>query len=129
MNTFLLRVVTPDGEKFNGEAVKLFFKASDGEVGIMANHADYIAAVDICHVRIVTEAEELTAVCGGGFMTFSKNSASFVCDTLVFANDIDKDQVKTELDEIEKKLLEAKNPREKGILTSHAKRLRLYMEI
>ena len=129
MNTFSLRVVTPDGEKFNGEAGKLFFKASDGDVGIMANHADYIAAVDICSVRIVTEAEELTAVCGGGFMTFSNNSASFVCDTFVFAEDIDKEAVKSELEDVEKKLLEAKNPREKGILTAHAKRLRLYMEI
>lgn len=129
MSTFLLRVVTPDGEKFKGEAEKLFFKASDGDVGIMANHVDYIASVEICPVRIVTETEELTAVCGGGFITFSSNSASLVCDTFVFASDINKEAVKGELEEVEKKLLEAKNPREKGILTANAKRLRLYTEI
>ncbi|MBE6543303.1 MAG: F0F1 ATP synthase subunit epsilon [Ruminococcaceae bacterium] len=129
MSTFLLRIVTPDGEKYKGEAEKLFFRASDGDVGIMANHADYIAAVDICHVRIITGAEELSAVCGGGFITFYSNTASLVCDTFVLKENINKEEVMSELEEAEKKLLEAKNPREKGILNSQIKRLKLYMEI
>ena len=129
MSTFALRVVTPDGEKFSGDVEKIFFRASDGDVGIMANHADYIAAVDICRVRIATSEGELKAVCGGGFITFSKNSASLVCDTFVFSSDINEAEVHSQLDSTREKLENAKNPREKTILESQLKRLKLQADI
>ena len=130
MSTFRLRIVTPDGEKYCAEAERFSFRATDGEVGIMANHTDYIAPVDICKVYITdAQGKELSAVCGGGFMTFAGNTASLVCDTFVFSEDIDLDEVKNELNLIEEKLLAATNPREKNILTTHAKRLKLQMEL
>ena len=130
MSTFALRIVTPDGEKYNSEASKLSFRATDGEVGIMANHRDYVAPVDICKVYITDNAgNELSGVCGGGFMTFSKNAASFVCDTFVFSQSIDAQAVEKELSEVESKLQEVKSPREKNILLSHSKRLKLQLEL
>ena len=130
MSTFHLRIVTPDGEKYSAEAEKLSFRATDGEVGIMANHTDYIAPVEICKVYVITkEGKELSAVCGGGFMTFARNTASLVCDTFIFSENIDLKSVKNELKEVEEKLENVTNPREKNILTTHSKRLKLQMEL
>ena len=130
MSTFLLRIVTPDGEKFRGEAEKFSFRATDGEVGILANHSDYIAPVDICKVYITGgEGKELSAVCGGGFMTFSNNTASLVCDTFILSEESDLAAVTAELKDVEEKLEGAKNQREKNILISHAKRLKLQIEL
>ena len=130
MSTFLLRIVTPDGEKYKGEAEKFSFRATDGEVGILANHSDYIAPVDVCKVYITNgEGKELSAVCGGGFMTFAKNTASLVCDTFIFSEDIDIAAVTAELKDVEEKLEGVKNQREKNIFTSHAKRLKLQIEL
>ena len=130
MSMFALRIVTPEGEKYKGEATKLSIRATDGDVGILANHADYIAPVDICKASIIDgEGKERLAVCGGGFVTFSKNKASLVCDTFVFLENIDIDFVLKELKDVEEKLEQVKNQREKNILMSHKKRLDLQVEM
>ncbi len=130
MSTFALRVVTPEGEKFKGEAEKILFRASDGEVCIMANHTDYIAAVDICKVYILdAEDKDVYALCGGGFITFSKNTASLVCDTFIYKEDIDPEKAREEYEGVMTKLENATNAREVGILKSAAKRLKLQLEL
>ena len=37
-NTFLLKIITPSHEVFNGEVQKVFLRNSDGSFEILANH-------------------------------------------------------------------------------------------
>jgi F-type H+-transporting ATPase subunit epsilon len=43
-NTFLLKIVTPSHEVYNGEVEKVLLKATDGEFEVLANHANLIAS-------------------------------------------------------------------------------------
>ena len=42
MNTFHLQIVTPDGLMFDGDAEKLLVRTTEGDVGIMSGHCDYV---------------------------------------------------------------------------------------
>ena len=43
MSTFPLKIVTPDGLIYDGEAEKLIVRTSGGDVCILARHMDYVA--------------------------------------------------------------------------------------
>ena len=47
-NTFLLKIVTPSHEVYNGEVEKVLLKASDGEFEVLANHANLISSTIPC---------------------------------------------------------------------------------
>ena len=38
MKTFKLKISSPDGDVFNGDAVKLCLRGTEGELAIMAGH-------------------------------------------------------------------------------------------
>lgn len=45
MNTFKLTVSSPDGNKFEGEIVKLDVKGSEGDLAIMAGHIPFVTSL------------------------------------------------------------------------------------
>ena len=45
MNTFTLTVATPDGNRFQGEAVGLFVRGAEGDLAVLAGHTPFITAV------------------------------------------------------------------------------------
>ena len=54
MNTFHLQIVTPDGLMFDGDAEKLLVRTTEGDVGIMSGHCDYVTPVDTGVARVTT---------------------------------------------------------------------------
>ena len=45
MNTFGLTISSPDGNIFQGEAVKLSVRGIEGDLAVMAGHIPFITAV------------------------------------------------------------------------------------
>ena len=45
MKEFDLRIVTPDGMRFDGKAVSVTVTTIAGEIQILASHADYVSAL------------------------------------------------------------------------------------
>src|SRR5271166_4796132 len=76
-NLTYAELVTPERVLYSGEAEAVILRADGGDTTFLANHADYIASVDICVVRIqaargagapadgVAPAEDATAAVGG----------------------------------------------------------------
>ncbi len=90
MSTFRLRIVTPDGLFFSGEAESLTIRTATGEVGILAGHTDYVATLGMGRAKIVTDGETRHAACIGGLLTVSKGDVTVVATTFEWAEDIDK---------------------------------------
>lgn len=57
MNTFHLQIVTPDGLMFDGDAEKLLVRTTEGDVGIMSGHCDYVTPVDTGVARVTTNGD------------------------------------------------------------------------
>ena len=45
MNTFSLKISSPDGDLFSGEAEMLILRGSEGELAVMAGHVPFVTAV------------------------------------------------------------------------------------
>ena len=52
MNTFALRITSPEGDLFRGEAVKLSVRGTEGELAVMAGHIPFVTYVVPCDCRV-----------------------------------------------------------------------------
>ena len=84
-----LRIVTPDGVKFDGLAESVLVKCASGDVEIMAGHADYFASLATGRTRIIAGGKTMLASSSGGFLSVERGEVSIVAITLEFSDEID----------------------------------------
>ncbi len=75
MNTFNLRITSPDGDAFRGKAVMLTLRGTEGDLAILANHIPFVTAVVPCTMKIETTGGEIYAKVGGGLLSVSADEA------------------------------------------------------
>ncbi|MGN0976001.1 MAG: ATP synthase F1 subunit epsilon [Gemmiger sp.] len=91
METFQLRVVTPDGCAFDGEAVRLVCRTIAGDVAILARHCDYCTALGMGDAHIVSEdGSTRHAACMGGMLSVQEGKVRLIATTWEWADQIDK---------------------------------------
>ncbi len=80
MDTYKLVISTPDGSVFEGEAVSIIARGTEGELAVMAGHIPFITAVKPSECKIVLPDEsEKTAIIGGGILTVQKDKTTLLC--------------------------------------------------
>lgn len=89
MATFPLKIVCPDGQKFEGAVTSLTVRTSTGEMGILAHHTDCVAPLGMGRATIVTEDATRHGACIGGMVSVLKGEATIVCTTFEWADEID----------------------------------------
>ena len=89
MNEFDLQIVTPDGIFFDGKAQKIILRTTEGDVGILANRANYVAALSIGVAKVVTAQWEKKAACSGGMVSVTDGVVRVVASTFEWGEDID----------------------------------------
>lgn len=69
MKTFTLKISSPEGDLFCGEAVKLSLRASEGDLAVMAGHIPFISSVKPCDCKIELEdGSERVGTTDGGLL-------------------------------------------------------------
>lgn len=80
MNTYKLVVSTPDGSVFDGDAVALMVRGTEGELAILAGHVPFITAVKSGECKIILpDDSEKTAKIGGGILTVQNDKTTLLC--------------------------------------------------
>lgn len=69
MNGFTLQIVTPMGLLYDGTAEKIILRTTEGDVGILSRHSDYIAALGNGTARVFADGKEKKAHCSGGMVS------------------------------------------------------------
>ena len=79
MNTFKLTIASPDGNKFDGEAVKLDVRGVEGELAVMAGHIPFVTSLvpSPCTVWLDDDTKK-TATLDGGLLTVDNNTATLI---------------------------------------------------
>ncbi len=108
MNEFDLQIVTPDGLMFEGKAQKIIVRTTEGDVGILAKHTDYVAALSIGVARIFTSEGERKGACAGGMLSVTDGVARIAASTFEWSEDIDVDRAKRAKEKAEKRLAQSK---------------------
>ncbi len=90
MNDLIVRIATPDGEAFSGEAKSILVKTTEGDVQVMRGHTDYFAALGTGRAKLtLLDGTERLAACSGGFITVSSGEVSVLATTFEFSDTID----------------------------------------
>ena len=112
MSSFPLRIVTPDGSLFDGQAEALRLRTSEGYVSLRAGHADYIAALDVGMVSLTRDGVTRNAACGGGFVSVEKGAVRLVATTFEYADDIDVERAELARARAKERLAQAREDRD-----------------
>ena len=111
MRAFKLGILTPVGQAFSGDVTSVNLRTTDGEVGILAGHTDYLAGVEVCVVKLLdVDGKPKFAFCGGGFFSVTAGEATLVADEFVFADALDEQAVADELAELTDRLSSISDP-------------------
>ena len=78
MNTFPLKIVTPDGVHFDGVAEELIVRATTGDIGILAGHINCVAPLGMGQAMVVVNGERRYAACIGGMLSVVDNHVTLV---------------------------------------------------
>lgn len=89
MATFPLKIVCPDGQKFDGAVTSLTVRTTTGEMGILAHHTDCVAPLGMGRATVVTEDVTRYGACIGGMISVLNGEATIVCTTFEWADEID----------------------------------------
>ena len=92
MTPFSLKIVTPDGLKFEGQVEELIVRTTTGDLGIMAGHVNCVAPLGMGQALIVTGGKRRTAACIGGMLSVVNGAANLVPTTFEWAEEIDADR-------------------------------------
>ena len=89
MNSFPLKIVTPDGLEFDGIAEQLIVRTITGDMGIMAKHADCVAPLGMGEATVVIDGQRRRAACIGGMVSVINGVVTLVPTTFEWAENID----------------------------------------
>lgn len=115
MSTFHLQIVTPDGLMFDGKSQRIIVRTTEGDVGIMKGHSDYLSPISVGRMSVKMEDGELkNAACSGGILSVKGGITRVVADTFEWAEDIDVSRAKIAKEKAEQKLKKASDYEEKA---------------
>lgn len=109
MNTFPLTVVTPDGIIFEGEAESLLLRTTEGDVQIMAGHADMVAALGTGRAALRAGGRTRYAAVSGGFVTVEGGRVTALPVTVEYGDMIDVSRAEQAKTAAEQMIREAKD--------------------
>ena len=89
MTEFPLKIVTPDGLLFDGNAEEVVVRTTSGDMGIMAKHMNCVAPLGMGPATVVLAGERRQAACIGGMVTVLDGCVTLVPTTFEWAEEID----------------------------------------
>lgn len=89
MTPFPLKIVTPDGLLFDGQAEKLIVRTTTGDMGILAGHINCVAPLGMGRATVVVDGQRRYAACIGGMVSVVNGAVSLVPTTFEWAENID----------------------------------------
>ena len=105
MSTFPLKIVTPDGLIFDGEAQRLIVRTSEGDMAVMARHINYVVPLGMGRATVVeADGNRRYAACIGGMLSVQNGEVSLVPTTFEWAESIDEARAQLSLERAEKVL-------------------------
>ena len=123
MTPFKLTVMTPDGIAYKGEAVSIIATTDEGEVQILARHADYLAALGTGRVKLeLPDGTVRTAASSGGFLTVQNGEVTLSAVTFEYKEDIDLERALRAEERAKKELSSAKDARDERLARARLNR-------
>ena len=93
MTGFPLKIVTPDGLVYDGQAEMVVVRTTEGDMAVMARHINCVVPLGMGTATITANGERKIAACIGGMLSVVNGECTLVPTTFEWAEDIDLDRV------------------------------------
>ena len=93
MTSFPLKIVTPDGLVFDGQAEMVKVRTLEGDMAVMARHINCVVPLGMGTAAITTNGERKIAACIGGMLSVVDGACTLVPTTFEWAEKIDVERV------------------------------------
>ena len=106
MPSFNVSVVTQVKKILEQEAGYLRLRTSEGDIGILPNHAPLVAELSMGKMEIESPSKDRRDVyfLSGGFIEFSNNQATVIADEILPIEKIDIETEQEKIEELKKQL-------------------------
>ena len=109
MATFNLKIFSPYGVHYEGQAESITLRTITGDATVLPNHSDWVTALDTGKCIVKIDGERRTAVCNRGLLNVEKNNVQVLASTFEWKEDIDLERAQQQLEIRKKELAEAKD--------------------
>ena len=92
MTPFGLKIVTPDGIIFDGQADKVVVRTTGGDICILARHMDYISPLGMGMAFVEFKDRRRAAACIGGMIHVKDGDVILVPTTFEWSHKIDQER-------------------------------------
>lgn len=89
MTSFPLKIVTPDGLIFDGNAEQVTVRSTSGDVSILAHHINFVVPLGMGRAVIIADGIRRTAACIGGMLSVVDGAVTLVPTTFEWSDKID----------------------------------------
>lgn len=89
MKQFQLKIVTPDGVRYDGPAEEVTVRTTEGEMGILAGHINCVAPLGMGRSMMLLDGKRRYAACIGGMISVVDNQVRIVATAFEWADQID----------------------------------------
>jgi len=113
-----VELVSADRVVWSGEATMLTARTTDGEIGVLRNHAPVLSVLLPSSVQIDAGDERVYAVIDGGFLSVANNRISVLSEHAQLANEVDLEGARRDLEEARSS---AESPMDPDLLHAEAR--------
>ncbi len=93
MTAFRLKIVTPDGLIYDGQAEELIVRTITGDMGFLAGHINTVAPLGMGRATVIIDGQRRYGACIGGMVSVVNGVVTLVPTTFEWAEDIDAARV------------------------------------
>ena len=106
MSSFNVSVVTQVKKILEQEAGYLRLRTSEGDIGILPNHAPLVAELSMGKMEIESPNKDRRNIyfLSGGFLEISNNQVTIIADEILPIEEIDIENEQTQVEELKKEL-------------------------
>ena len=123
MSSFKVSVVTQIKKILEQEAGYLRLRTSEGDIGILPNHAPFVAELSMGKMEIESPNKDRRDIyfLSGGFLEISNNQATIIADEIFPIEEIDIESEQTLVENLKKELEKVSTEEEKKKLQKNLK--------
>ena len=121
MTSFPLKIVTPDGLIYDGNAEMVIVRTITGDMAFLARHINCVAPLGMGRATVIVDGQKRYAACIGGMITVVDGAVTLVPTTFEWADAIDAARAQASLDRAQKVLDNKENATETDLKLAEAR--------
>lgn len=109
MKSFRVKLISPEGVKYQDEADELILPTENGQIGVLADHQPLVALLTPGEVIVRNNGKEHYLATHGGILKVENNSVEILADSASYADELDQIKIDEARAKAQKRLEDAQN--------------------